>query len=284
MKKIIKKHPLAIRWNHWINFPVLFVMIWSGLLIYWANDVYKIRLGGSVLFRFFPDPFYKALGLSYRLAEGMAFHFVFMWIFFLNGLAYVLYTAISGEWRLLVPDRHSFKGAWEVMLHDLHLRKTPPPAPVKYNDAQKIAYTAIIVMGLGSLLTGLAIYKPVQLYWLCALFGGYETARIIHFLLTLGYCLFFIIHIVQVIIAGWNNFRGMVAGFEVIRENDPPLVLHTTGPQPDSLNEIHPISPEPPSPQPENLQSHFGDAYPTDPSKNLDPQDQNPDQENNHHE
>ncbi len=54
MKKIVPKHPLAIRWMHWINFPVLFVMIWSGLLIYWANDVFKIRLGHDVLFFLFP--------------------------------------------------------------------------------------------------------------------------------------------------------------------------------------------------------------------------------------
>jgi thiosulfate reductase cytochrome b subunit len=218
MKKIVKKHPLAIRWNHWINFPVLAVMIWSGLLIYWANDVYKIRLGGTVVFKFFPEGVYKDLGLSFRLAEGMAFHFFFMWLFFLNGLAYVLYTAISGEWRLLVPDRRSFIEAWQVLLHDLHIRKGPLPETPKYNGAQKIAYTSIIVMGMGSVFTGLAIYKPVQFHWLCALFGGYETARIIHFILTIGYCLFFLIHISQVIMAGWNNFRAMVAGFEVIRE------------------------------------------------------------------
>jgi thiosulfate reductase cytochrome b subunit len=217
MKKIVKKHPLAIRWFHWINFPILAVMIWSGLLIYWANDVYKIRLGGTTLFQFFPESLYKTLGISYHLAEGMAFHFVFMWIFFLNGLIYVLYTWISGEWRYLVPDRHSFKEAWLVVLHDLHIRKTAPPQ-VKYNGAQKIAYSAIIVMGLGSVLTGLAIYKPVQFHWLTSLFGGYEICRIIHFILTIGYCLFFLIHIIQVALAGWNNFRGMVAGFEVEKD------------------------------------------------------------------
>jgi thiosulfate reductase cytochrome b subunit len=221
MKKIVKKHPLAIRWNHWINFPVLAIMVWSGMLIYWANDVYKIRLGGTVLFKFFPESFYKALGISYKLAQGMAFHFVFMWIFFLNGLAYVLYTLISGEWRLLVPNRNSFKEAWQVLLHDLHIRKAAPPPTIKYNAAQKIAYSSIIIMGFGSLVTGVAIYKPVQLYWLCALLGGYETARVIHFILTIGYCLFFLIHIAQVIMAGWNNFRAMVAGFEVVKENDP---------------------------------------------------------------
>jgi thiosulfate reductase cytochrome b subunit len=189
-------------------------MIWSGLLIYWANDVYKIGFGDRTILKFFPQSVYQALNIGFRLAEGMAYHFFFMWLFFLNGLIYVLYTIFSGEWRYLVPNRRSFKEAWQVLLHDLRLRKTKPPQG-KYNGAQRIAYSAIIIMGIGSLLTGLAIYKPVQLEWLCAIFGGYKMARIIHFALTIGYVLFFIIHIIQVILAGWNNFRAMITGFEV---------------------------------------------------------------------
>lgn len=217
MKRLVPKHPLAIRWMHWINFPVLFIMIWSGMLIYWANDIYKIHIGRHILFGFFPESFYKALNISHRLAEGMAFHFLFMWIFFINGLVYVGYTLFSGEWRYLFPDRRSFKEAWLVLLHDLHIRKSAPPQK-KYNGAQKIAYTGIILMGIGSVLTGLAIYKPIQFAWITALFGGYGSARVIHFILTLLYCLFFLIHVVQVILAGWNNFRAMVTGFEVLHD------------------------------------------------------------------
>jgi thiosulfate reductase cytochrome b subunit len=214
MKRIVNKHPLAIRWFHWINFPVLTIMIWSGLLIYWANDVYRLGWGNKTLLKFFPQSFYDALHIPFRLSTGMAFHFFFMWFFFLNGILYVLYTIFSGEWRYLLPNRHSFKEAWLVVLHDLHIRKTAPPQD-KYNAAQRIAYTSIVVMGFGSIITGLAIYKPIQLYWLCALCGGYEMARILHFALTIGYALFFVIHVVQVIIAGWNNFQAMVTGFEV---------------------------------------------------------------------
>jgi thiosulfate reductase cytochrome b subunit len=224
MKRIIHKHPLAIRWFHWINFPILVIMIWSGLLIYWAYQPYKIQIGDTVLFKFFPTWFIQALNLRRRLAEGMSWHFVFMWLFTINGVLYVLYTFFSGEWRFLLPNRHSFREAGQVMLHDLGIRKTAPPQ-VKYNGAQRIAYTAILLMGIGSLLTGLAIYKPTQFSGLTTLMGGYENARMLHFALTIGYVLFFVIHLLQVARAGWNNFQAMVTGFEVkktLPEKTPP--------------------------------------------------------------
>src|SRR2546422_3744689 len=109
MRILERKHPFAIRWFHWVNFPVLFMMIWSGLLIYWSNAVYRLGLGNYTLFTFFPDRFFEALGVPYRLAEGMSLHFFFMWFFALNGLLYVVYAVVSGEWSYLVPNRHSFR-------------------------------------------------------------------------------------------------------------------------------------------------------------------------------
>jgi thiosulfate reductase cytochrome b subunit len=186
------KHPLAIRWFHWINFPVLAVMVWSGLLIYWANDVYQIRLGSFTLFKFFPETFYSNLNIGFRLAEGMAWHFTFMWLFAVNGLLYIAYLLWSGEWRYVVPFRNS----------------------PKFHPAQQFAYTVVILMGAASLVTGLAIYKPSQLAWLTSLLGGYQAARLEHFVLTIGFVLFFAIHVTQVIRAGWNNFRSMITGYE----------------------------------------------------------------------
>src|SRR3954465_6837927 len=195
MKELRKKHPLAIRWFHWINFPLLALMIWSGALIYWANAVYRVGIGQKTLWHMtLPQAAYNKLHMSFRLAEGMSLHFFFMWLFAINGVAYVIYTIVSGEWRYLVPNRHSFKEAILVTLHDLHLRKEPPP-PKKFNGAQQIAYTAVVLMGLGSLLTGLAIYKPVQFSWLTTLLGGYAMARFFHFWLTVGYVLFFLVHV-----------------------------------------------------------------------------------------
>jgi len=271
MKVLEKKHPLAIRWFHWINFPVLTIMIWSGILIYWAVDnnyitengqtiantappdsYYQIRLPLLPAIRFFPPAFYTPsierrnpeydrltpeqkvaqrslkpedvgyiapkvplYDLSGRLWHGMAWHFLFAWFFIINGIAYVLYTAISGEWRYLLPNRNTFKEAWQVMLHDLFLSKKHPPRR-KFNGAQQLAYTGVILMGAGSVVTGLAMFRPVQFALLTALCGGYVNARLIHFALTVGFVLFFVVHIVQVIRAGWNNFRAMITGVEVV--------------------------------------------------------------------
>lgn len=215
MKRLEAKHPRPVRWMHWFNVPLLIGMIWSGILIYWANDVYRIGLGDWTLVRFFPQWFYDTFGLAHRLGEGMAWHFAIMWLFAINGLCYVGYALISGEWRHLVPRSLSmFREAWQVMLHDLHLSKVEPPKR-KFNAAQQFAYTCVVLMGGASLVTGLAIYKPTQFAWLTTLLGGYEMARWEHFLLTIGYVLFFLVHISQVIRAGWNNFRAMVTGYEV---------------------------------------------------------------------
>jgi thiosulfate reductase cytochrome b subunit len=219
MTRLEEKHPLAIRWFHWISFPLLFLMIWSGLLIYWANDVYRIGLGGITVFHFSPDRFYQSLGIPQRLAEGMAIHFFFMWLFVANGVVYVLYLTLSGEWRKVLPDRHSLRDAVLVTLHDLHLRRQAPPQGL-YNAAQRIAYTGVIVMAMGSVVTGLAIYKPAQLSWLAGLLGGYPTARWEHFCLMIGFVSFFAVHIAQVIRAGWDNFRSMVAGYSLVRDGE----------------------------------------------------------------
>jgi thiosulfate reductase cytochrome b subunit len=188
-------------------------------LIYWANDVYAIRLGRITLLKFFPDWFYSTLQLDHRLAEGMAWHFTFMWFFAINGVLYVVYTLLSGEWRELVPNRHTLAEAWQVVLHDLGIRKQSLPRR-KFNGAQRLAYSGVVGMGAGSLLTGLAIYKPVQAAWLTTLLGGYPMARLEHFVLAIGYVLFFVIHITQVIRAGWNNFRAMVIGVEVVGDQE----------------------------------------------------------------
>ena len=198
---------------HWINFPLLLVMVWSGLRIYWANDVYGAGVGGWEWFAFFPDGFYAALGLERRLARGIAFHLNFGWFFALNGLVYVAYLARSGQWRHLVPDRLDLRDAAAVVRHDLGLGGVAPEHG-RYNAAQKIAYTTVIGLSILIVVSGFAIYKPTQLSPLTSLLGGYESARRIHFFTTLGITSFFLVHLVQVIRAGGANFMSMVTGFE----------------------------------------------------------------------
>jgi thiosulfate reductase cytochrome b subunit len=222
-KQLEYKHSLATRWMHWINFPVLAMMVWSGLLIYWANAVYAIKVFGTEYFHFFPTWFYDTLGIPFRLAEGIQLHFFFMWLFALNGIVYVLYTIVSGEWRALLPIPSSFKRAPIVALRDMHIVKELP-LQGKYNDAQRIAYTAVIVMGAGSIVTGLAIYKPLQLAWLTGLLGGYEWARWEHFWLMAMFVAFFGVHVIQVALAGWSNFRSMITGRELVNSDLPEPV------------------------------------------------------------
>lgn len=174
-------------------------------MIYWADQAY-VKI---------PDKVSDKLGISFHLAEGMGWHFFIMWPFLVNGVIYFFYLILSGEWRYRFPDLRAFRNSFLVLLHELKIIRNAPPIRGKYNDAQRIAYSGVLLMGLGSTLTGLAIYKPVQLGWLTSLLGGYKAARFEHFILMVLFLLFFIVHIIQVIRAGWNNLRSMIAGFEI---------------------------------------------------------------------
>ena len=210
------KHPRAIRWLHWINFPLLGIMIWSGLRIYWAEDVYAFGIGSWEWFAFFPEVVYEKLDLDRHLARGMAFHFAFGWLFVINGAAYVIYLLATREWRHILPDRKTPRESVDVVLHDLHIKADAPPQG-RYNAAQRMSYTAVLVMAALVVISGFAIYKPTQLHPLPWLFFGYQGARLVHFTMTIGIMLFFLVHVIQVARAGWGNFRAMVTGYEIER-------------------------------------------------------------------
>ncbi|MGH2566491.1 MAG: hypothetical protein ACRDE5_18375, partial [Ginsengibacter sp.] len=123
----------------------------------------------------------------------------------------------------------------------------------------------VIIMGLGSVLTGLSIYKPIQFHTLCALLGGYEWARIEHFILTILFTLFFVVHIVQVILAGWNNFRSMVTGLDVLKPGNVIL-------QPVAVNTVkEPVQSIEPSAK--SFESEPGETIETDKIKSLEGED-----------
>jgi thiosulfate reductase cytochrome b subunit len=86
----------------------------------------------------------------------------------------------NGEWRrrLFIPGRDASNAVLQFAYY-MRIRRTPPPADF-YNGLQRLAYNSVILFGLVMVLSGLAIYKPVQLHFLTLLFGGYDGARVIH--------------------------------------------------------------------------------------------------------
>lgn len=230
--RIEERHSLAVRWMHWINFPLLTIMIWSGLMIYWADSVdlsvlehrvYRVGAGDFTLFRFFPDWFYSIFRLNNHFTRGLSFHALVMWPFIINGVAYVLYLAISGEWRRIVLGVRDFRQLARTVLDDLLNRETSAHGEM-YSGAQRIAYTLVLIVGAICVLSGIAIWKPTSLPLATAMMGGYRAARLIHFWTTIAFCTFICIHLFQGVRAGWARLQSIVTGFMVVAEDGPRRV------------------------------------------------------------
>ena len=203
------RQSFAIRWFNWINFPVLFTKLWGALAIFWANDLYRMGFGGMAARDWLPTPAYAAYSMTSQAARMLDWGALLMWAFVTNGLLYLLYILISGEWRSLLPNRHTLREAAQVFLYTFRFATEPPP-PRKFNGLQQISYTAIILICVGLLATHLAMYYPYQLPWVNHMLGGYDRARTQDFWLTAGYALFFSIHVVQLIKSGRKNLRAVI--------------------------------------------------------------------------
>jgi thiosulfate reductase cytochrome b subunit len=161
-------HPVPIRIMHWTNAVAMFVMIGSGWGIY--ND--------SVIFHFVYFPQWSRIG-SWA-AESLLWHFAGMWLLALNGLAYLIYGFATGRLRArMLPIRVS--EIIHTVRETLHFKLAHEDLTT-YNAVQKLLYIVVILAGISQVVTGLAIWKPVQFSWLTALFGGFQTARLVHFL------------------------------------------------------------------------------------------------------
>lgn len=195
------QHPLLIRMTHWINFIALGIMVTSGLRIYDASPIWEFRIPLSIT-------------LGGWLAGARMWHFFGMWLFFINGAVWVLYNVLSRHGRgTTIFRKEDLSGIFPMIQYYLRIRKEHPPVR-KYNALQKFAYTSIPLAGLGSLLSGIAIYWPVQFSGIASVFGGYDTARIWHFLFTAVFVLFFFGHIAMVSISGWSNFVSIITGWK----------------------------------------------------------------------
>jgi thiosulfate reductase cytochrome b subunit len=189
-------HPLPVRIAHWVNALAVLVMLLSGWKIYNASPLFGFS---------FPDE----LTLGGWLAGALQWHFAAMWLLAANGMLYLAYGLASGHLqRRMLPL--SPRAALTDVLNALRGRLAHDDLSM-YNAAQKLAYVAAIALAIGLILSGLALWKPVQLYWLAAPMGDYEGARLLHFLCMAGLALFIFVHVAMVALVP-RTFLTMITG------------------------------------------------------------------------
>ena len=189
-------HPLVVRITHWLNVLAVLIMITSGWQIYNASPLFGFAFPPQVT-------------LGGWLAGALQWHFAGMWLLALNGLVYLIYGIGSGHFR-----RKLLPISPRAVLHDvreaLRGRLAHDDLSV-YNAAQRSAYLALIVALVVMVLSGLAIWKPVQLHWLAALMGDYEGARYVHFFAMAAIAFIVVVHVAMVILVP-RTFPTMFTG------------------------------------------------------------------------
>jgi len=192
----VKIHPLVVRITHWINVLAILIMVTSGWRIYNASPFFPFRIPNE-------------LTLGGWLAGALQWHFAAMWLLALNGLVYLCYGIVSGHFRrklLPITPRAIFHDVLEALRGKLAHEDLSV-----YNAAQRAAYLAIILCIIVMVFSGLAIWKPVQLQEITAIFGGYEGARVVHFLAMALLVFIVLVHIAMVILVP-RTFPTMFTG------------------------------------------------------------------------
>jgi len=202
------EHPWAVRFSHWLNAISLFVLSMSGLQIFRAFPSFGPRLPEKVLVHVPP-----AVTLGGWLGGALQWHLTFMWIFMGTGALYLGYQFLSGHYRAVLFTPRDIPGVWPMVRH-YFLFGPKPPVTGQYNPLQKLAYTATVLLGVASVLTGIVLYKPVQFSGLAWLMGGFHRARLWHFVALCGFLAFIPGHLLMVILHGWNNFASMGTGWK----------------------------------------------------------------------
>jgi thiosulfate reductase cytochrome b subunit len=196
-------HPLPVRIMHWVNAIAMIVMITSGWGIY--ND-YVIISGLH-----FP----KAMRLGSWAAESLLWHFAGMWFLAINGFAYLLYGVITGRFReRLLPIRLS--DIVKTVNETLHFKIAHDDLTV-YNAVQKVLYVIVIFAGVSQVFTGLAIWKPIQFSLLVSLFGGFQGARLVHFLGMAVIVGFLVVHVALSLLVPSTLWAMLTGGPRIAR-------------------------------------------------------------------
>jgi len=202
------EHPYVVRLCHWLSAISLSVMIGSGIEIFRAFPSFGAKIPQHDLVEV---PSWLAFGGW--LGGALQLHLTFMWLFAGSGALYVIYQIWSRNYRQVLFARPDVRGVWPVLRHYFFFG--PKPRVVEsYNPLQKLAYTTAIVLGMLSVLTGVALYKPVQFQWLVWLLGGFQWVRFEHFVAMIGLLSFIPGHVVMVAIHGWSNFASMFSGWK----------------------------------------------------------------------
>ena len=188
--------PAWVRVLHWVNAVAMILMIMSGWQIYNASPLFGFS-------------FSSAITLGGWLGGALLWHFAAMWLLMLNGLLYLILGFATGRFRRkLLPITpggvvSDTKAALTFKLSHADLSR--------YNQVQKLLYTGIIAVGIVIVLSGLSIWKPVQLQWLTALFGGYDIARYVHFICMALIVAFLVIHVALAVLVP-KSLRAMITG------------------------------------------------------------------------
>jgi len=207
----MKRHHAVVRITHWINVIALTIMIASGLRIFNAYPAFARKGESFCCYPFEHTPIPGKLTFGGWLAGARNWHFAMMWLLVVNGLVYLGFIYLHGEWRDLVPRRGIARDAWEMVKFYVAVRKDHPRQG-KHNALQRLAYFGMPVVGIMAVVTGLAIWKPVQLAWLTNLMGGYVWARYWHFWSMLLLVALTVGHIFMVFTVDPYSIPAMITG------------------------------------------------------------------------
>ena len=205
------RHHPVVRVTHWVNVAALAIMVGSGLRIFNAYPAFARKGGTFCCYPWEGQPIPAWLTFGGWLAGARNWHFAMMWVLFVNGLVYVAWTWLHGEWRDLAPRRGDLRDGWEMIRFYLFVRRDHPHQG-KHNALQKTVYFAFPILGALAVLTGLAIWKPVQLAPLTGVFGGYVWARYWHFVVMAALIVLSLGHVFMVFAVDPQSLRSMTTG------------------------------------------------------------------------
>jgi Ni/Fe-hydrogenase b-type cytochrome subunit len=206
------EHPTVVRLCHWAQAIALAVLIPSGLQIFNAFPSFGEKIPERDLF---DVP--SAVTLGGWLGGALQWHFTFAWLLIGSLAFYLVYQTVSRNGRQVLFARRDVAGVWPMARHYFLFGPKPVVRDV-YNPLQKLAYTTAIAFTTVSVLTGLALYKPVQLSWLVWLCGGFTLTRVWHFAAMCGLLAFIPGHLVMVALHGWSNFASMWTGWKRVHD------------------------------------------------------------------